>query len=50
MAAPEEMPPGMPSIRASAREVSIAVGPLTLTISSITERSRMSGIKPAPMP
>ena len=30
IAAPEEMPPGMPSMRASAREVSIAVGAVDL--------------------
>jgi len=38
IAAPEEMPPGMPSLRASSRAVSSAVALLTLTISSITER------------
>src|SRR5271170_2708184 len=49
-AAPEEMPTGMPSIRATSRAVSNAVWLPTAMISSITLRSRIAGMKPAPMP
>ena len=49
-AAPEEMPTGMPSSRATARAVSKAASLLTVTTSSITERSRIAGTNPAPMP
>ena len=49
-AAPDEMPTGMPSIRATRRAVSKAVWLPTVTTSSITSRSRIAGTKPAPMP
>src|SRR6202021_37260 len=49
-AAPEEMPTGIPSIRATSRAMSKAVWLPTTTISSITLRSRMGGTNPAPTP
>ena len=50
MAAPEEMPHGIPSIRAALRAVSKAVSlPIVMT-SSISPLSRLPGMKPAPMP
>ena len=50
MAAPEEMPTGMPSSLAAWRAVSSAVSLEMVMTSSITLRSRMAGTKPAPMP
>ncbi len=49
-AAPQEIPARMPSSRASRRAYSIASSLLTCSISSTSDRSRLSGTKPAPMP
>src|SRR6266700_3405471 len=48
--APDEMPPGIPSSRASARVVSRASSLVIVITSSMTERSRISGMNPAPIP
>ena len=48
--APDEMPPGMPSVLAKARAVSKAVSLPMVSTSSIRSRSRISGMNPAPMP
>ena len=50
IAAPDEIPTGMPSIRATSRALSNEVWLPTVIISSITERSSTAGTKPAPMP
>ena len=49
-AAPHEMPERMPSSRAKRREDSMASSSETCSTRSTTERSRVSGMKPAPMP
>ena len=49
-AAPELMPPGTPSMRASSRAVAKAASLLIFTTSSMRVRSRMGGAKPAPIP
>ena len=49
-AAPEEMPTGTPSSRATRRALAKASSLLTVTTSSYTSLSRMAGAKPAPMP
>ena len=49
-AAPDEMPDNRPSSVASRRAISIACSLETFTTSSISDVSRISGMKPAPMP
>ena len=44
------MPPGMPSTLATSRATSSACSLDTVTISSMSDVSRIDGIKPAPMP
>ncbi len=50
IAAPDEIPPGRPSSLAASRAVSNAVSLEMVTTSSMTSRSTMGGINPAPMP
>lgn len=49
-AAPEEIPQGIPSMRAISRAVSKEGWLPIFTTSSMTERSRIEGMKFAPMP
>ena len=50
VAAPEDMPPGIPSVLASRRAVSKAVSFPMVTTPSIKASSRLPGLKPAPIP
>ena len=49
-AAPEDIPTGMPSVRASRRALAIAASFDTLTTPSNRLGSMLAGMKPAPMP